>query len=693
VQPAPALPSYDRSGLTLYLGAKFPRTPDSVKVYALQDEKMATTDDVRALAEQFKMDGEIYELTGQLGTSGMLGSNTEYLVVDGNRQLNVRSDRYFIYIPDYVSWTTNMAGSAFPQVDAESAIKEFMQAYGFNFEYRLEKIGDYSYAAVALSPDGLPMLNDGFQPTGLTFQFNQNGIAMVDANLLKSEDTASMGVISAEEAFQKILDTGNYSGYLESGRGGSGFLMTPDGRTINPEDIKTWLRVRPLDVSMPYNGWLSSTGKSVDGGAPFVMLNGYPVTGNVGDVPADMQSTYIEAQGQFHEKDGVKTFEMESWKALDSYGESIAGVLRREGDHCVLESADGKTYILQDVPDDVPLPLETAYASGVMRGDIFDWDLINNIGIGGGGGGGGGGGAGFYKINFTGEPVPFPTPTPAPADSSAPVSFEGLRGMLMISRMPEKDGTQTTNYIFTPYEDTGQGSYLLQGNVDSSLDAYHNRPIDVWGTTGGFDKKTQQTILQVERYEAPYPDLQFQLIGGEQRVETLDGQDVLLINADDGVTYIALLPYGAPFAMAPIDMGKSPNPDPSAPPPVDMNTGRKNFEALIIPDETVLGYPGMRVFNSAPEEMDGAPYPLEITNDEPYAYMGPPQSTYMTIEKIELAYFTYNQRYGESQYEPFFQPVWRFYGHYEDGMEFEILVQALKPEFLLPELDMPPMDG
>jgi hypothetical protein len=65
----------------------------------------------------------------------------------------------------------------------------------------------------------------------------------------------------------------------------------------------------------------------------------------------------------------------------------------------------------------------------------------------------------------------------------------------------------------------------------------------------------------------------------------------------------------------------------------------------------------------------------------------------MTIEQIELAYFTYNQRYDGVPYEPVLQPVWRFYGHYEDGSEFEILIQALKPEFLLPEVDSPPLPG
>ncbi len=61
-----------------------------------------------------------------------------------------------------------------------------------------------------------------------------------------------------------------------------------------------------------------------------------------------------------------------------------------------------------------------------------------------------------------------------------------------------------------------------------------------------------------------------------------------------------------------------------------------------------------------------------------------------TIESVELVYFTPDQRYAipDPTAEPvYIQPAWRFQGHYWDGSEFEILVQALKDEFLLPEID------
>ena len=60
----------------------------------------------------------------------------------------------------------------------------------------------------------------------------------------------------------------------------------------------------------------------------------------------------------------------------------------------------------------------------------------------------------------------------------------------------------------------------------------------------------------------------------------------------------------------------------------------------------------------------------------------------LTIEKVELVYYVPDPR--ASSPDPsapiYIQPVWRFYGHYSNGHRFEILVQALKEEYLLPEL-------
>ena len=108
-------------------------------------------------------------------------------------------------------------------------------------------------------------------------------------------------------------------------------------------------------------------------------------------------------------------------------------------------------------------------------------------------------------------------------------------------------------------------------------------------------------------------------------------------------------------------------------------------------------YPTLRIYNSAQaiSPKNGQPIELTITSDQPYIGDEPVISTEVyippsaTIETVELVYYIPDPRYAptDSNSKPqYIQPTWRFYGHYSNGDEFEILVQALKEEFLLPEL-------
>ena len=119
-------------------------------------------------------------------------------------------------------------------------------------------------------------------------------------------------------------------------------------------------------------------------------------------------------------------------------------------------------------------------------------------------------------------------------------------------------------------------------------------------------------------------------------------------------------------------------------------------EVLFIPDETRLGYPAMRIFNMgfAVNPRNGESANATVTADQPYVideavvpqdYIPPT----LTIEKVELVYYVPDPRYSDqnpSTGPQYIQPAWRFYGHYSDGSEVEFLVQALKQEFLLPDL-------
>jgi LysM repeat protein len=347
----------------------------------------------------------------------------------------------------------------------------------------------------------------------------------------------------------------------------------------------------------------------------------------------------------------------------------------------------------------------------------------------GGGGGGGGGGAGLYKLNLSGTPVPIPSPTaffvptalPAGeasqytiqagdtlssiaaafgttaeilaaynglADPStifvgqkllipvpSPTQADGWQGLLTISILRQPDGSQQTQYGFTH---DGIGSfYILKGDL-APLGSYQNRPVRVWGMVDG-QQSNGSPVLHVDRYEIPYPDLGFAILQGAETNQTVDGEPITLLTTEDGQSYVVLSPAGMPIGDT-----------------VPPNNEDFAVEALIIPGESYGGFPAIRIFSSAMaiNPKTGQPVELSITADQPYVQEPASTSEYTpptaTLQRVELVYFTTDPRYqpvDPNAGPVYIQPVWRFTGHYSSGEEFEILVQALKPEFLSPELE------
>jgi hypothetical protein len=82
---------------------------------------------------------------------------------------------------------------------------------------------------------------------------------------------------------------------------------------------------------------------------------------------------------------------------------------------------------------------------------------------------------------------------------------------------------------------------------------------------------------------------------------------------------------------------------------------------------------------------------ISTFNDSDFPGLGDFTPPNLTITEVELAYYVSNPYYqvndpNYDQRSPYIQPVWHFHGQYDDGSEFDILIQALKQEFLLQEL-------
>ena len=265
--------------------------------------------------------------------------------------------------------------------------------------------------------------------------------------------------------------------------------------------------------------------------------------------------------------------------------------------------------------------------------------------------------------------------------SSAEERVENMRGFLSISIHKSSDGSQLPSYIFSVLDSNTEIYYELEGSNLSELDRYNGLPIVVSGT---IRNNAFIPTLSMDSYEIPFPDLQFQIIKGTQQVQQVNDQPVTLFTTEAGQTYVELVANSGQLTDSIIGY----------------EGDLVQHEALIVPDETYGSYPVIRVFSSgvAISPKNGQPADLEITANQIRVYddsntqevpnYTPPN---LTIDSIELEYFVNNPYYqvNDPNYErrsTYIQPVWHFRGQYETGDEFDMMIQALKREFLSPQL-------
>ena len=766
--------SYDFRGAKLYLAQPLPESPDKVHIYLLKQDEAATRERARALADRFDIQGEAYT------APDYIFSTRDYAFSDGKQLLQVYSDRFFSYTADMAKSRMYPYGVQFSD-GAERAIQEFLRARGFDFSFSLSD-GNFpgEYIVKPLAPDSIPMQYESFTQPVMRVALDENGAVLsIDAVLMDYEPApvGEYGIISAQEAFQMLLNDNILAGKME-------FFSSP-GRM--PEE---WYRSYPDNQPVTIYGYLSSYPAADTSKPALVLINGVSVTGNTTGLEDLDDNTFVKATGKYVVENGVRKFNVEAWdrKVQET---TVEGNLSRQGDQIVITSGHGtgRQFPLIEPPEDVPvdtkLPDTQLGVSGVIVDGKLDWTYIQHFDEFSNSGGGGGNGVGFYKLNLDGLPVPFP-PSPTSSANTGNIEYivkegdtilaiaeaygttperifeannfldggvltpgktiivpasrpqardlgpfigeykvkegdtlttiartfgttvdtlmqlnnltdsnifvgqtlsvpmaelpeqpvQDLRGYLSITIHNKSDGTSSKEYALDVIQDQGSIMYTMQGSILSELDPYNALPVLV---TGKIDKTGK---LVVDSYKIPYPDLHFQILKGTQKTEQLAGQNVVVFTTQDGKSYVE-------YAVT--------NNIPNTTSIIGQQGDLIEQEALIIPDENFGGLPVAHIYQSSIVQENGPQ--MEPRADQIYTinegdlpglspdYV-PPN---LTIEQVELVYYVSNPYYqvsdpNYSQRSPYIQPVWHFRGHYEDGSEFDVLIQALRQEFLLPEL-------
>jgi hypothetical protein len=236
------------------------------------------------------------------------------------------------------------------------------------------------------------------------------------------------------------------------------------------------------------------------------------------------------------------------------------------------------------------------------------------------------------------------------------------------------DGSSQVEVVY--YTDPGQidpeGSTLILERAGlAGIEELHNLPTRIWGV---FEEiRRGRPVLNVGRIEPIYPDLTLQTwLGRFDQAPAEAGAGNLLFTAQDGEQILLRVSLDDLKAQR-----------------MEINYGDPVvIEGYIIPDETIAGYPVIESYtvNLAQGMQDLSGYTAQSISPVVLQESGTAGAARRaTVTSIELAYYTEDLRYSASKADaelPYVQPVWRFSGAYEDGSAFEILIQALSPEYL-----------
>lgn len=408
--PATQEAGFDFRGAKLYLEAPLPDSPNQAHVYLPTKDEPATEEQARALAERFGIQGEVYT------APNYVFNTNDYVFSDGKQSLQVYSQRFFTYTAD-LSKTSRITTNT-PNDNAESIIREFLQAHGFDFEFSILPSDSFEgYTVRSHAPDSIPMQYESFALPSLRVTLDGAGEVLTLEASLMDYDTVPLGeyeIISAQKAFEKVLDDYSPAGKME--------WVHSSGNTT-----RDWFRSYPDNQPVTAYSYITIYPAADPGKPALVLIDGVPVTGNINGLESLDRFTFVKAVGQFITENGIRKFNVESWDR-NVQEATFPGTLSRQGDQIILteDGGSGQQYVLIDPPADPPLdvkPPDSLEVYGVLEDGKISWVFMRFFENAGSGGGGGGNGLGFYKLNLSGTPVPFPSPTVPPQSNSGTIDY------------------------------------------------------------------------------------------------------------------------------------------------------------------------------------------------------------------------------------------------------------------------------
>lgn len=403
--------SEDMPDTVLALQAAFPDAPQDMAVYQRLPWPALTVDDARLAAEKMGVPGGVFQPSASTGDEN---SSTILYITDGFERLEFIDHIYqYSYAVDR-SALANTLPVTLPMDEQVRRAQEFLQQKGWlDFPYRVDTYGLFG-GTVNFLPllDGYPVRFGLANAMQMTVVLDSQGqVRSVYARRLNFEALGRYGVISAQEAWQKLLQEGEH---VESGSGGS----------IPP--AQSWQRSYPFGETISVYGRVEVLQPADGQSSRLVFLDGVPLSGNLEGIEAvdaskaENADKIVKISGQFQPGEhGERSLHVDSWLVTQMPWKYLRGEIHRQDGQAYLVTQDEGPFLLPDLPADAPNG-KTLMATGIMIGgatQTLEWSWLGPFG---GGGGGGGGGEGFYDLDLSGAAgapaTPLPEVTPIPAE-------------------------------------------------------------------------------------------------------------------------------------------------------------------------------------------------------------------------------------------------------------------------------------
>ncbi len=654
---------------TPVLNATLPASPERVMIYAQQSREPLTFENARQMAERMGVTGNVYRVNSEDSQSKV------YQVTNGASAIwFMDTPLTFSYVADYATVLSNN-GEPLP-FDQQAAIAEaFLKGRGLlDFVYRVEPVqahsGEVRFVRLL---DGRPLReNNPFDPRIDVAVTPDGKVKQIVYRALKLQPVGEYPIRSAQAAWE-ALTSGQLADHIS--------VIVSDA--VQPSTLQTWQRqYRPGQRADLY-GYAQVLQPVEAGVSPLVSVNNLPLSGDLQTlIPQASLGQFLHIWGQMQrDASGVLTCHVSGWEPSALPDETFEGVIRRQGDRAsllverVMSSKPapsknsvqaGQSLVLLDPPTNLADGARVSIRGvQVERPEpALDWWIIQT-GAAASGAATGGSLSGLSLAPTDRAPTPTPFPIPyRPGDR-----VDGLLGLLNVTIWESPDKTRTTQIVLGV---EGTWSVQLQGPGVRGIERYHNLHVRVWGK---YVQERGEPAILVERYEQADPEERIQAWLGTARLITLEECKVHLFTSREGKQYVL---------QSSLDM-----PEPLLEP---SPLGRPGDQILIegkLSGKTFGGYPVIKdlMGRVAPGMRDLTGYQIQSALPD-IVYKSTPADLIRgraVVDKVELVYYTPDWQGANvpaDQAGRYVQPLWSFSGYLEDGVTFEVLVQAVRDEYL-----------